>query len=143
MQSMHDVCNVRETLVFPLRSRPMNWSLPADLAGTRVVLTGATGGLGFHVAAGLARRGADVLMTARDAARGADLVRRLSAVAPPERLDVVEADLADLGSLERAAATVRERTPSVDVLINNAGIMLAPNVPTADGLPLQMGTNHL
>lgn len=117
--------------------------MPPDLDGTCVVLTGATGGLGFHVAAGLARGGADVLMTARDAARAEELVRRLGQVAPTERLDVVEADLADLGSLARAAQVVRARRSSIDVLVNNAGIMLAPNVPTVDGLPLQMGTNHL
>lgn len=94
------------------------------------MLTGATGGLGLHVADALA-------------SRGADLLDRLRARSPHARLHVLEADLADLGSLERAARDLRARTPSLDVIINNAGIMLAPNVPTADGFPLQIGTNHL
>lgn len=121
----------------------MTWTPPPDLTGTRVVLTGATGGLGFHVARSLAHRGADVYMTVRDLRRGADLLDRLTSGASQERLHLVEADLADLGSLARGAQEVRERTPSIDVVVNNAGIMLAPDVPTADGLPLQMGTNHL
>lgn len=121
----------------------MTWTAPPDLTGTRVVLTGATGGLGLHVADALASRGAEVFMTVRAARRGADLLDRLRARCPHARLHVLEADLADLGSLERAARDLRARTPSLDVIINNAGIMLAPNVPTADGFPLQIGTNHL
>lgn len=121
----------------------MTWTDPPDLTDTRVVLTGATGGLGFHVADSLARRGAEVFMTVRDARRGTDLLDRLRARSPKARLHLVEADLADLASLERGARDLRGRTPSVDVLVNNAGIMLAPNVPTADGLPLQLGTNHV
>lgn len=121
----------------------MTWTAPSDLTGRRVVLTGATGGLGFHVAASLAERGADVFMTVRDVGRGADLVDRLRARSPKARLHLVEADLTDLASLARAARELRERTQSLDIVINNAGIMLAPNVPTADGFPLQLGTNHL
>lgn len=121
----------------------MTWTPPSDLTDTCVVLTGATGGLGFHVARSLASRGAEVFMTVRDLRRGAGLVERLTEEAPQARLQLLEADLADLGSLERAARELRERTPSVDVLVNNAGIMLAPDVRTVDGLPLQMGTNHL
>ncbi|MEH3033110.1 MAG: oxidoreductase [Aeromicrobium erythreum] len=121
----------------------MTWTPPSDLSGTRVVITGATGGLGHHVAAALATRGAEVLMTVRDADRGATLLERLRSLAPYARLHLVEADLADLASLERAARQLRDSTPSIDVVVNNAGIMLAPNVPTADGFPLQLGTNHL
>ena len=121
----------------------MTWTPPPDLTGIRIVLTGATGGLGFHVADSLASRGAEVFMTVRDVRRGADLLDRLRARSPHARLHLVEADLADLGTVERGARELRDRTPSIDVLINNAGIMLAPNVPTADGFPLQLGTNHL
>ena len=112
----------------------MTWTPPSDLTDTCVVLTGATGGLGFHVARSLASRGAEVFMTVRDLRRGAGLVERLTEEAPQARLQLLEADLADLGSLERAARELRERTPSVDVLVNNAGIMLAPDVRTVDGL---------
>lgn len=121
----------------------MTWTAPPDLAGTRVVLTGATGGLGLHVVDALASRGAEVHMTVRDAGRGAALVDRLRSRSPQASLHLVEADLADLTSLERAARRLRDSTPSIDVVVNNAGIMLAPNVPTADGFPLQLGTNHL
>jgi NAD(P)-dependent dehydrogenase (short-subunit alcohol dehydrogenase family) len=121
----------------------MTWTAPSDLSGTRVVLTGATGGLGHHVAADLAGRGAELHLLVRDVGRGAGLLERLGARSPHAQVHLVEADLADLGSIERAARRLRDSTPSVDVLVNNAGIMLAPNVPTADGFPLQLGTNHL
>lgn len=140
---MHGANGIRKTLSAAVRSQPMTWTPPSDVSGTRVVLTGATGGLGLHVAAGLAERGAEVFMTVRDRARGAGLLDRLRTRAPRARLHLVEADLADLGSLARAARQLRDSTPAVDVVVNNAGIMLAPNVPTADGLPLQLGTNHL
>jgi NAD(P)-dependent dehydrogenase (short-subunit alcohol dehydrogenase family) len=107
-----------------------------DLTGRTVLVTGATSGLGEASVRALARTGARVLMTARDTARG-------RAVAP-DGVEVVELDLADLSSVRKAAAEVRERTGDrLDVLMNNAGVMGTPYLRTVDGFELQIGTNHL
>lgn len=101
-----------------------------------MLVTGATSGLGLASVRALAGTGVRVLMTARDLARG-------RAVAP-EGAEVVELDLADLASVRKAAAEIRDRTAdSLDVLMNNAGVMGTPPMRTIDDLELQIGTNHL
>ncbi|GAA4682858.1 SDR family NAD(P)-dependent oxidoreductase [Pseudonocardia yuanmonensis] len=108
-----------------------------DQTGRTVLVTGATSGLGRASAEALAAAGARVLLTARDPARG-------RAVAGPIGAELVELDLADLASVRRAAAEVRERTGDrLDVLMANAGVMGTPPLATVDGFELQIGTNHL
>lgn len=124
----------------------MTWSsddIP-DLTGRRAVITGVTGGLGLHTAIGLARRGADLVVTARDAAKADVAVARIRKDAPnAPAIDVVSLDLADLADAKRAAAEVADRYDRIDVLVNNAGIMIPPKSETKDGFELQIGTNHL
>jgi NAD(P)-dependent dehydrogenase (short-subunit alcohol dehydrogenase family) len=123
------------TLAWVAMNRWTTADLP-DLTGRTVLVTGATSGLGEASVRALARTGARVLMTARDTARG-------RAVAP-DGVEVVELDLADLSSVRKAAAEVRERTgDTLDVLMNNAGVMGTPYLRTVDGFELQIGTNHL
>ena len=114
-----------------------------DLTGRRAVVTGVTGGLGLHTAIGLARRGAAVVVTARDASRAETAVARIRQDVPDASIDVVSLDLADLSDVRRAAAEVRDRFDRVDVLVNNAGVMVPPRSTTHDGFELQIGTNHL
>ena len=114
-----------------------------DLTGRRAIITGVTGGLGLHTALGLARKGADLVVTARDAARAEDTVARIIKDSPGTSIDVVSLDLADLADARRAAAEVSAAYDRIDILINNAGIMLTPESTTKDGFELQMGTNHL
>ncbi len=114
-----------------------------DLSGKRAVITGVTGGLGFHTALELARRGAELVVTARDDAKADDAVARIRSEVPDVRLDVVALDLASLDDAKRAANDVASAVDRVDILINNAGIMASPRRATADGFELQIGTNHL
>lgn len=114
-----------------------------DIAGRRIIVTGATGGLGFEIAQQLASAGAEVTVTARDATKGAALLDRLGHALPDKRFDLVLLDLADLNDVARAADECASRAKKLDVLINNAGIMLVPKSTTADGFELHMGTNHL
>ncbi|MBE9373188.1 SDR family NAD(P)-dependent oxidoreductase [Saccharopolyspora sp. HNM0983] len=114
-----------------------------DQTGRAVLITGANSGLGKYTARILAERGARVLLACRDTARGEQARDEVADVAPI-RPELVELDLADLKSVRRAAADVRERTgDALDVLINNAGVMFVPHRSTADGFELQTGTNHL
>ncbi|MGH3458148.1 oxidoreductase [Aeromicrobium sp.] len=123
----------------------MNWSTDdiPDLTGKRAVITGVTGGLGFHTALELARHGAELVVTARDASKADDVVARLRKEVPDVSVDVVPLDLVSLADAKRAASEVTAAYDRVDILINNAGIMAAPSNLTVDGFELQIGTNHL
>ena len=103
--------------------------------GRTAVVTGATSGLGLVTARELAAAGAHVVLAVRDAERGAAVAAGL-----PGRVEVRRLDLADLASVRRFAD---EWSGPLDVLVNNAGIMMVPAGRTADGFELQFGTNHL
>lgn len=123
----------------------MSWSTDdiPDLTGRRAVITGVTGGLGLHTAIGLARKGADLVVTARDPAKADEALARIAKDAPGTSVDVISLDLADLADTKRAAAEVARAYDRIDILINNAGIMWTPRSQTKDAFELQIGTNHL
>jgi NAD(P)-dependent dehydrogenase (short-subunit alcohol dehydrogenase family) len=112
-----------------------------SLAGKTVVVTGANSGIGWHTAAELAKRGADVTLAVRNLDLGTEAADRIRAVAPGAELAVRHLDLASLDSVE---AFSDEWDWQLDLLINNAGLM-TPRTwrPTQDGFELQFGTNHL
>ena len=114
-----------------------------DQSGRTVLVTGANSGLGLHTSLELARKGARVLMTARTAVKGQEALGRVRREVPAATVELVELDLASLASVRSAAAEVAERTPQLDVLVDNAGVMAVPRSLTADGFELQLGTNHL
>ena len=113
-----------------------------DQTGRTVLVTGANTGIGLAAAQVLAARGARVLMGCRDAARAGaamDLIRRETPAADLVHLPL---DQADLGSVREAAAQAAQE-PRLDVLLNNAGVMVPPFSKTAQGFELQFGVNHL
>jgi NAD(P)-dependent dehydrogenase (short-subunit alcohol dehydrogenase family) len=115
-----------------------------DLTGKRAVITGVTGfGLGHHTALELARKGAELVVTARNAEKVKATVADIEAQVPGAVVDVVDLDLSDLARVVAAADEVRDRYDRVDILVNNAGIMATPKATMADGFELQVGTNHL
>ncbi len=114
-----------------------------DLSSQTIVITGANSGIGFAAAMLLARSGARVVLGCRDAERGESAASRIRAAAPRGTVDLLALDLASLASIRAAATTVLDRYPTVDVLINNAGVMAIPRRVTADGFEMQLGTNHL
>jgi NAD(P)-dependent dehydrogenase (short-subunit alcohol dehydrogenase family) len=106
-----------------------------DLSGRTVVVTGASSGIGAVAATELARAGAHVVLAVRDLAKG-------QAVAAGIRGDTEVRPL-DLTSLESVREFASAWTGDLDILINNAGIMMVPKGRTADEFELQIGTNHL
>jgi NAD(P)-dependent dehydrogenase (short-subunit alcohol dehydrogenase family) len=111
----------------------------ADLAGRRVVLTGASSGIGLETARALALAGADLVLGVRDPARGEAAAREIAPAARGE-VRVLALDLADLASV--AAFSDRIEGP-VDVLIANAGVSKTPHAHLPNGLDVRFATNHL
>ena len=111
-------------------------------AGRTVLITGANTGIGWEAARVLAARGARVLLGCRSESNGQEAMERIRAVHADADLACVQIDLASLASVQRAAAEVAKE-PQLDVLINNAGIMVPPYGRTEDGFELQFGVNHL
>ena len=109
-----------------------------DLTGQTVIVTGASSGIGLETAKALTAHGARVILAVRDAAKGDKAAATLAGPGPHE---VRLLDLASLDSV-RAFATDWAGQP-VDLLINNAGVMIPPLGRTKDGFELQFGTNHL
>ena len=97
-----------------------------DLTGTHALVTGASTGLGEETARALAAHGASVTLAVRDVARGDAAVGRITATVPAADLAVRELDLASLASVRRFAEGFGAEHPTLDVLINNAGLMVPP-----------------
>jgi len=122
-----------------------NWTtndIP-DQTGRTAVITGANTGLGYETAAALAAKGAHVVLAVRNTDKGqaaADLISRRS---PGASVAVQRLDLTSLESIRAAAEQLRAAHDSIDLLINNAGVMFTPRSTTKDGFELQFGTNHL
>ena len=111
--------------------------------GRLAVVTGANTGLGFETARVLAARGASVVLAVRDIEKGKRAAARIAGAAPGADVMVQPLDLASLDSIRAAAGELRARHPRIDLLVNNAGVMLTPRQTTRDGFELQFGTNHL
>ena len=114
-----------------------------DQQGRTAIVTGANSGLGFIVSRELARAGAHVIMTSRDAERGAKAMDTIKGAHPDANIEVAQLDLANLASVRTFVQRFLAGHNQVDLLVNNAGVMAAPHARTADGFELQFGTNHL
>ncbi|MGZ6020075.1 MAG: SDR family NAD(P)-dependent oxidoreductase [Phenylobacterium sp.] len=115
-----------------------------DLKGKRILVTGASAGLGVETCRALAAHGASVVGAARDLKKAEAATAAVRAqAANGGALDLIELDLADLASVRAAADRLNAKGEQFDVIICNAGVMATPFGKTKDGFETQFGTNHL
>lgn len=116
------------------------------LSGRTALVTGANSGLGYQTALMLARKGAEVILACRSLTNAEEAVKTMREAYPDENLRLTVAgtlDLADLESVESFAREISAKYPKLDLLINNAGVMVPPLTRTRQGFELQFGVNHL
>ncbi len=123
-----------------------NWTI-ADIpsqAGKLAVVTGATGGLGYQIALALAQAEAEIVLTGRKDAKGREAISKIRNQLPNAKISFEALDLANLASVADFAQRFATAHASLDLLINNAGVMALPTrQTTADGFEMQFGTNYL
>ncbi len=114
-----------------------------DQSGRTAIVTGGNSGLGYYTVLELARHGAKVILGSRSDVRGKEAVARIVAEVPYADVELRQLDLADLSSIRAFADGIQSSYPSIDLLVNNAGVMAIDKAATADGFEMQIGTNHL
>ncbi|MFV2021975.1 oxidoreductase [Micromonospora sp. LOL_023] len=114
-----------------------------DQTGRVAVVTGANTGIGFETARMLAHKNAHVVLTYRDKSKGESALDRIRAERPAGEVSGAPLDLADLDSVNAFADHFQAEYDQLDLLINNAGVMVPPLGRTRQGFELQFGTNHL
>lgn len=123
-----------------------DWTV-ADIppqGGKLAVVTGATGGLGYQTAMRLAQAGAEVVLTGRNDVKGREAISKIRNQFPDVKISFEALDLANLASVADFARRFATAHASLDLLINNAGVMALPRrQTTADGFEMQFGTNYL
>lgn len=123
----------------------MSWTAAdiPDQHGRVAVVTGGNGGLGLETSRELARRGAHVVMAARNLDKAETACASIVADVPDVALEVRELDLGALSSVHACADAILGAHDRIDLLVNNAGVMAVPESRTADGFETQLGVNHL
>ncbi|GAB9467629.1 hypothetical protein Gpo141_00004967 [Globisporangium polare] len=132
---------------------PPNWdaSKIPSLDGKLAVVTGANSGIGYVTALELARSGAHVVLACRNEQKGAEAAQKIrdelnkdkSTTEVEARVEFLQLDVSDLGSVQRFAEAFKSSHGRLDLLINNAGVMAVPFALSADGVESQFATNHL
>jgi NAD(P)-dependent dehydrogenase (short-subunit alcohol dehydrogenase family) len=113
------------------------------MKGKTVVITGGTSGIGEVAAEILAKKGARIVLVARDKTRGNATLGRLRSSAPGVAHSIYFADLTSLAEMKRVAAQIADQEQRIDVLINNAGALFARRRLTPDGLEFTFALNHM
>src|ERR1700678_1733018 len=137
--------DVLETTLFGATSTTDDVLSGVNLKGKRILVTGASAGLGVETARSLAAHGAQVVGAARDLnkAKAATEQVRKDAASNGGSFELIELDLASLKSVRACADELLAKAKPFDVVIANAGVMATPFGRTADGFETQFGTNHL
>lgn len=122
-----------------------NWTKDSigDLTGKTAIVTGGASGIGFDAALVLAAKGAHVILAVRNIGKGQKALDSIIAQHPSAKVELMHIDLGDLESVKLFEETYALRGQGLDLLINNAGVMIPPLRHTLQGWELQFGTNHL
>jgi NAD(P)-dependent dehydrogenase (short-subunit alcohol dehydrogenase family) len=122
-----------------------NWTidLVPDLLGKTMVVTGGNSGLGYESVKAFALKGAEVILASRSTEKGEEAKSAILKDFPDGKIRVMQLDLSDLDSVRRFAGKFVDEYEKLDVLMNNAGIMMTPYFKTKDGFEGQFGVNHL
>lgn len=126
-------------------SKKYNWTAEniPDQNGRIAIVTGSSSGIGFEAARALANKGAKVIIAVRNSKKGEIAKSNIIAQNKNADLEVMTVDLADLSSVKNFTDEYKKKYDKLDILINNAGVMIPPYSKTKDGFELQFGTNHL
>ncbi len=114
-----------------------------DLTSKVIIVTGANSGIGYETAKALAEKGATVVMACRNLDKASAAEKSIRQDVNAALLEIMQLDLADLASVHQFAAAYKTKYDRLDVLVNNAGIMIPPFTQTKDGFEVQFGANHL
>ena len=114
-----------------------------DVRDKRCVVTGATSGIGRQTAHELARRGARVVLVARNRAKAEETARQITSATGNTDVELLMCDFASQGAIRRAADEARSRFPAIHVLVNNAAVMNMKRAVTEDGLEAMFAINHI
>jgi NAD(P)-dependent dehydrogenase (short-subunit alcohol dehydrogenase family) len=126
-------------------SKNKHWTAEniSDQKGKVVIVTGSSSGIGYEAARVLANKNAKIITAVRNLEKGEKAKAKILAQNANADLLVMQIDLSDLSSVKRFADEFNEKFDKLDILINNAGVMIPPYSKTKDGFELQFGTNHL
>ncbi|MCP4363645.1 MAG: SDR family NAD(P)-dependent oxidoreductase [Chloroflexi bacterium] len=114
-----------------------------DLTGKVIIVTGANSGVGFEAAKEFARKGAQIILACRSMEKAEAALTEIQAEIPNTQAEIMQLDLASQASVHQFANEFKAKNDQLDVLVNNAGIMMTPYGTTEDGFEQQFGTNHL
>jgi len=128
---------------FNARSTALEVIKGHDLSGKVALVTGASSGIGVETARALLSAGTEVVLAVRDLEKGGKVLEDLQASTVNARASLLHLDLGLLESVRTAAAEFLSKHDTLQILINNAGIMATPHSYTPDGFESQFGTNHL
>jgi NAD(P)-dependent dehydrogenase (short-subunit alcohol dehydrogenase family) len=114
-----------------------------DLTGKVIIVSGGNSGLGYESVKAFADKGAEVILASRSVEKGETAKAEIQKGNPTGKIEVMKLDLADLKGIKGFIEEFKSKYDRLDVLLNNAGIMMSPYFKTKDGFEAQMGINHL
>jgi NAD(P)-dependent dehydrogenase (short-subunit alcohol dehydrogenase family) len=114
-----------------------------DMTGMVIIVTGGNSGIGFEAVKEFAHKGAKTIMASRNLDKAKKALAKIQKKIPDAPVEIIQLDLADLNSVQKFTKVFKEKYERLDVLVNNAGIMMVPHRTTVDGFESQVGTNHL
>ncbi|KAM9553352.1 retinol dehydrogenase 12-like isoform 2-T2 [Salvelinus alpinus] len=118
------------------------WSSAARLDDKTVLITGANTGIGKETALDLAKRGARIIMACRDMEKAEGALKEVIQGSGSQNVVIKKLDLSNTKSIREFAETINKEETKLNILINNAGVMMCPYGKTADGFEMQIGVNH-